>query len=90
VAKDSYFLEAGRYIERNPLRAKLVTELADYPWSSYRLYAAGTENPLVDEDPFYAPLGSTAYQRQEAYRAFVRIESPYAEVLDAKFLDEPF
>ena len=27
VDQESYFLEAGRYIERNPLRAKLVTDL---------------------------------------------------------------
>ena len=90
VAQDSYFLEAGRYIERNPVRAKLVADLSDYPWSSYPVYAVGAENLLVDDDPFYAPLGPTAYQRQEAYRAFVKLDSPYAQVLDAKFLDEPF
>ena len=60
------------------------------PWSSDPVYAVGVENLLVDDDPFYAPLGPTAYQRQEAYRAFVRLDNPYAQVRDATFLDEPF
>lgn len=90
VAQDSYFLEAGRYIERNPLQAKLVTDLKDYPWSSYPFYANGTPNPLVDEDPYYAQLGSNPYRRQEAYREFVRRESPYTQVLDAALLESPF
>lgn len=90
VAQDSYFLEAGRYIERNPLRAKLVTDLKEYPWSSYAYYADGRENPLLDEDPYYHQLGSTPYQRQEAYRVFVRLGSPYASVLDTHLLETAF
>jgi putative transposase len=90
VTKESYFLEAGRYLERNPLRAKLVEALTDYPWSSYAFYAHGTPNVLVDEDPYYAALGRDPYHRQEAYRDFVRLESPYTAVLDATFLDQPF
>jgi putative transposase len=90
VAQDSYFLEAGRYIERNPLQAKLVTDLKDYPWSSYPFYAYGTPNPLVNEDPYYAQLGANPYRRQETYREFVRRESPYTQVLDAALLESPF
>ena len=90
VAQDSYFLEAGRYIERNPLQAKLVTELQEYPWSSYPFYAHGTPSPLVDEDPYYAQLGPNPYRRQEAYREFVRRASPYTHVLDAALLESPF
>ena len=90
VARDSYFLEAGRYIERNPLRAKLVTDPKDYPWSSYPVYAYGADNPLVDTDPFYGPLGSTPDERQAAYRNFVQLESPYATMLDAELIESPF
>jgi len=82
--------EARERIERNPLRAKLVTDLKDYPWSSYAFYAYGTDHALVDEDPYYASLGSTAYRRQDAYREFVSLESPYASILDTQLLDEPF
>jgi putative transposase len=41
VEKDNYLLECGRYIERNPLRAGIVKDLREYPWSSYRVYGYG-------------------------------------------------
>ncbi|MBI4597112.1 MAG: transposase [Candidatus Omnitrophica bacterium] len=90
VAQESYYLEAGRYIERNPLRAKLVTNLSDYSWSSYRYYAEGLANPLVEDDPYYSQLGPDPHRRQAAYRDFVRLESPYAPLLDAELVERPF
>ncbi len=36
VDRDNYLLELSRYIVLNPIRAKMVSELMDYPWSSYR------------------------------------------------------
>ncbi len=35
VEKDSYLLELSRYVVLNPLRAKMVRKLENYPWSSY-------------------------------------------------------
>lgn len=90
VAEESYYLEAGRYIERNPLRAKLVQNLKDYPWSSYAYYALGTPNALVDTDPYYARLANTPIERQRAYREFIQLESPYAKVLDGHLLESAF
>ena len=90
VEKESYYLEAGRYIERNPLRAKLVQDLKDYPWSSYLAYADGQSNALVDEDPYYAQLGKSPVDRQTVYRKFVRLESPYAPMLDRELVETPF
>ena len=90
MAKESYYLEAGRYIERNPLRAKLVQDLKDYPWSSYLAYAYGQSNALVDEDPYYAQLGKSPVDRQTVYREFVRLESPYAPMLDRELVETPF
>ena len=90
VAKESYFLEAGRYIERNPIRAGLVTNPCDYPWSSYRAYACGEANPLLTEDPYYADLDSTPAKRQAAYRKFVQLESPYATMLDEELVKSFF
>ena len=90
IGQESYYLEAGRYIERNPLRAKLVRDLKDYPWSSYLYYGLGLATPLLDEDPYYAQLASTPAQRQSAYREFVRLESPYANMLDTELVEKPF
>lgn len=36
VDKDSYLLEVCRYVELNPVRARMVAEPGDWPWSSYR------------------------------------------------------
>lgn len=45
VQNDAYMLRLSCYIHRNPLRAKIVNRLADYPWSSYLPYAYGHAVP---------------------------------------------
>lgn len=35
VEKESYLLELARYIVLNPVRAKMVSSVVDWPWSSY-------------------------------------------------------
>jgi putative transposase len=44
IQRETYLKRATRYIVRNPIRAHLVTDPADYPWSSYRA-TAGLEEP---------------------------------------------
>ena len=39
VQSESYVLACYRYIEMNPVRAKMVTHPAEYRWSSYRANA---------------------------------------------------
>ena len=48
VETDSYLLECGRYIERNPLRAGLVQSPADYPWSSFGTHAEARVDGITD------------------------------------------
>jgi len=43
IDADSYLLELIRYIHLNPVRARIVTDPADYPWSGHRAYL-GLEN----------------------------------------------
>jgi REP element-mobilizing transposase RayT len=45
IAEDAYLYRLLLYIHRNPLRAKIVERLADYPWSSYRALAYGRGGP---------------------------------------------
>ena len=45
VQNEAYLLQLSYYIHRNPLRAKIVKRLADYRWSSYRVYAYDRKNP---------------------------------------------
>ena len=42
VQRDEYLLTAGRYIERNPLRADLVPRAEDWRWSSLWVRQNGT------------------------------------------------
>ena len=90
IEQESYFLECGRYIERNPLRAGIVKHAEDDPWSSYRHYALGEVDSLVDEDPYYAGLGLDPETRQRNYREFIRLEGPYDEIVDQSLLESHF
>jgi len=45
IENDSYLMRLSCYIHRNPLRAGIVKRLADYPWSSYPVYANGKKPP---------------------------------------------
>ncbi|MFT3733508.1 MAG: transposase [Rhodocyclaceae bacterium] len=36
VERDAYLLELARYIVLNPVRARMVSDVGDWPWSSYR------------------------------------------------------
>lgn len=52
---------AVRYVELNPVRARLVREAPDYPWSSARAHAGLGTDPLLDpERPFPGHIGDWA------------------------------
>jgi len=70
IEKDRYLLECGKYIEMNPVRAKIVTKPEDYKWSSYKVYAYGMQSSLININPIYIGLGNTPEQRQENYREY--------------------
>ena len=68
VGKDEYFIQCGKYIELNPVRAGIVSEPQLYLYSSYKFYSAGINNPLVTEDIFYDGFGSDDKSRQRNYK----------------------
>jgi len=68
---DEYFIQCGKYIELNPVRAGLVDDPADYPFSSYRYYGLGLADKIVDEDLFYLGLANTDEERKLAYRKMI-------------------
>ncbi|MFQ5455303.1 MAG: transposase [Nitrospirota bacterium] len=72
VGEERYLLAISRYIELNPVRARIVKDPGDYIWSSYTFHAYGKENPLIDEHIFYELLGKTLQERQREYREFVK------------------
>jgi putative transposase len=74
VSDDDYLLTVMRYIEQNPVRAGLVGNLAEYPFSSYRVHAKISEDEwgLVDteENPIYMRFGATPAERASRYKKF--------------------
>lgn len=57
VPTESYVLACYRYIELNPVRAKLVAAPADYPWSSFSTNVAGEESHLITRHQALAAIG---------------------------------
>ncbi len=68
ITDERHWLTCLKYIERNPVKARMVESPEDYPWSSYRHHAFGDANPLVTSHHLYESLGRTATPRQAEWR----------------------
>jgi len=64
-----YLLYCMRYIELNPVRARVVARPGQYRWSSFRANALGRSDPLLTPHARYCALGRDAVSRQAAYQA---------------------
>src|SRR5262245_56815399 len=60
IDTDQYLLTCYRYIELNPVRAGLVRDPRDYPWSSHGANAHGASDPIVTPHELYHGLGADA------------------------------
>lgn len=68
IQSERYLLEVYRYIELNPVRADMVEDPGDYPWSSYACNALGMETELQTPHSLYLALGKTKKARLASYR----------------------
>ncbi|WP_290648996.1 transposase [Aquisalimonas sp.] len=80
VQSDSHLLACCRYIELNPVRARMVPDPGDYPWSSYRQRLGRESGTWIDLDPCYVELGANDAERRERYRSFVEQGVPEKEL----------
>ncbi len=72
IDTETYLLACCRYVELNPVRAGMVGDPSEYPWSSYQRHAGkSSQPPWVDIDPCYEGLGATEAQRALKYQDFV-------------------
>jgi len=78
ICKDSYLLACCRYIEMNPVRARMVTEPSGYRWSSYREKTDG-RTEVIDLDQGYLSLGADEKARRKSYREWVLSAVPEGE-----------
>ncbi|VVS94227.1 REP-associated tyrosine transposase [Desulfoluna spongiiphila] len=81
VFKDDYAMELARYIHLNPVRAAMVEDPEDFPWSSHRVYIGKEKAPEWLETSFVLGCFSERLRSaQQAFAAFVsdkkRIHAP--------------
>jgi putative transposase len=84
-------LTVMRYGDLNPVRAGLARSPKDWKWSSYRHYAFGEPNALIEDAVEYLALGRTAPERRKAYRSLFAAQ--LSDVLRRRRLDlvvQPF
>jgi putative transposase len=67
VEDETYLLTCYRYIELNPVRARMVEQPGDYRWSSYAHNALGRYDPYLTHHPVYLRLGNHPEERHQTY-----------------------
>ncbi|GAB4198888.1 MAG: transposase [Wenzhouxiangellaceae bacterium] len=91
VEADSYLLELSRYIVLNPVRAGIVYEAKDWPWSSYLGTLRRRSRPdWLAADTLLSHFGAKRASAIAAYRRFVSDgvdhESPWQSLKGQVFL----
>ena len=64
IQTDEYLLACCRYVELNPVRARMVADAGEYPWSSYSPRISDTGPVKPDHDPCYLSLGNSGEERR--------------------------
>ena len=69
-----------RYIELNPVRAKMVRHPKNYLWSSYHHNATGKIDKLITPHALYLSLGKYEESRQAAYMELFKERLSQSEI----------
>ena len=95
VQKDSYLLELSRYIVLNPIRARMVRSVKDWPWSSYRA-TCGTVGGYswLSTDWLLSSFAKRRKTAIERYKEFVfqgkNQPSPWGKLKNQVFLGDEY
>ena len=76
VMDEPYLLAAARYVELNPVRAGLVLNAAEWPWSSAKSHLSGRDDRLAKVAPLLAMIGD--------WNAFLNSALPEDELRDLR------
>jgi putative transposase len=68
IRDERYWLTCLRYIELNPVRARMVVRPEQYRWSSYSAHALGEGGEWLATHALLEAFGETPAARQAAYR----------------------
>ncbi len=72
IEAERFLLACMTYIDLNPVRAGLVAQAGDYPWSSYGHYTGQRIDKLITPHPLLWELGNTPFAREAAYADMVQ------------------
>jgi putative transposase len=79
VLDDDHLRHAVRYVERNPVRARMVLRAEDYPWSSARPHVLGQPDRYLDDGlPLIGSL-----ENWSAWLAICDAEEPIRAIREA-------
>ena len=72
IQTERYFLACMAYIDLNPVRAGMVAQAADYPWSSHGNYIGTRPEAWLSPHALYWEMGNTPFAREAAYADLVQ------------------
>ena len=84
IETERYLMTCMRYVDLNPVRARLVSHAQDFPWSSYRAHVGMASCDWLDIDPVGAEFADKA-ERRARYRELV---AHGEDELELKFIRE--
>ncbi len=76
IDTERYFLHCQRYIELNPVMARMVDHPDSFQWSSYGNHARGMKTKFHKPHECYLKLHSDPAGRQLQYQEFVARQAP--------------
>jgi len=91
IEKEAYLLELTRYVVLNPVRARMVDDVLDWQWSSYRAMIGKEKVPTwLETDWLLSQFHKKKRKAQQSYTNFVRsgigLESIWTQMNTAGFL----
>ncbi|HEX5271443.1 MAG TPA: transposase [Gemmataceae bacterium] len=81
IEADEYLLTCGRYIERNPVEARMAGSPWEYRWSSCRAHALGEADSLLSPNPWHEALSPDPARRRHLWREFLLGNDPKEEAV---------
>lgn len=82
IDSEKYLLEVLKYIELNPVRARIAAHPKNYRWSSFLYYAFGKSDPLITPAPCYIWLGKNDQERRKEYLKIIN------HVIDSEIIEK--
>ncbi|MEO7741576.1 MAG: transposase [Usitatibacter sp.] len=76
IQQDRYLLACHRYMDLNPVRARMTASPRDYVWSSHRHYALGQPDSMITPHALVRAMGADDAAREGAYAQL--FEAPLA------------